>query len=329
MTSISFGDKNRGLQVGHSSGSIHAEIHLPQVDSREKLDPTVENSPGRPRWCRVSVRRPVPGPRLTSERKSHLAIEYSYQIRSESPETWVFWIHASNVARFEQSFRDIAEQLKIPTRQDPKANIFKLVENWLRDENKGKWICILDNADDDKFLCSLPAAGKGASMKEPLNASTKPLLEYVPRCQNGSIIITSRSREAALRMVKHKDLIEVEPMVRSEALELLQKTLDQPEESQESQHLVEELEFMPLAIAQAARYIRNRAPRYSVSQYLRDFQKSDNEAIKLLKKEAGQLDRDWEAKNSILVTWQISFDYIRDEKPSAAELLSLMSFFDR
>jgi hypothetical protein len=166
-------------------------------------------------------------------------------------------------------------------------------------------------------------------MKEPPNASTKPLLEYIPRCRNGSIIITSRSKEAALKMVKHKDLIEVNPMARSNALELLQKTLDQPEESQESQHLVEELEFMPLAIAQAAGYIRNRAPRYSVSQYLRHFQKSDREVIKLLKKEAGHLDRDWEAKNSILVTWQISFDYIRDEKPSVAELLALMSFFDR
>ncbi|KAJ6126484.1 hypothetical protein N7523_002096 [Penicillium sp. IBT 18751x] len=344
MTSISFGDRNRGLQVGQSSGSIHAEIHLPP----ERLE-TPPNPLSTVPFARdpdfvyrrsllqsIHEKISIPGSRIAlvglggvGERKSQLAIEYSYQIRSESPETWVIWVHASNEARFEQSFRDIADQLKILTRQDPKSNIYKLVENWLQDENKGKWICILDNADDDKFLCSLPAARKGSLMKEPPNASTKPLLEYVPRCRNGSIIITSRSREAALRMVKHKDLIDVNPMARSEALELLQKTLDQSEESQESQQLVEELEFMPLAIAQAACYIRNRAPRYSVSQYLRDFQKSDSEAIKLLKKEAGHLDRDWEAKNSILVTWQISFNYIRDEKPSAAELLSLMSFFDR
>jgi hypothetical protein len=32
---------------------------------------------------------------------------------------------------------------------------------------------------------------------------------------------------------------------------------------------------MPLAIVQAASYIRNRAPRCSVSQYLRDFRKND------------------------------------------------------
>ncbi|KAJ5691282.1 hypothetical protein N7488_012017 [Penicillium malachiteum] len=56
---------------------------------------------------------------------------------------------------------------------------------------------------------------------------------------------------------------------------------------------------------------------------------SDGEAIKLLKKEAGHLYRDWEAQNSILVTWQISFDHIRHTKLSAAGLFSLMSFFDR
>ncbi|CAI7593360.1 unnamed protein product, partial [Penicillium pancosmium] len=261
--------------------------------------------------------------------KSQLAIEYSYRIRSKSPATWVFWVHASNEARFEQSFRDIADQLKLPSRQDPKANIFNLVENWLRDENNGKWICVLDNADNDKFLCSLRTSDKGASTKESPNASTKPLLEYLPRSPNGSTIITSRSRDIALKMVRPNDLIEVYPMERSEALELLQKTLGQPEECQESQQLVQELEFIPLAIVQAASYIRNRALFSSILQYLEDFRRSDREATNLLKKEASHLDRDWEAKNSILITWQISFDYIRQIKPSAAGLLSLMSFFDR
>ena len=264
-----------------------------------------------------------------NSRKSKLAIEYSYQVRSKSPETWVIWVHASNAARFEQSFWDIADQVKIPGRQDPKVNIFKLVENWLRDEKIGKWLCILDNVDDDQLLCSDPVGGKGDPMRGPTNASAKPLLAYIPRSRNGSIMITGRTREFALKMVDHKGLLEVKPMEKSEALELLQRKLEQSGESEESQLLVNELDFMPLAIVQAASYIRNRAPRYSVSQYLGDFQKSDRKATKLLKTEAGHLYRDWEAKNSILVAWQISFDYLRQIKPSAVELLSLMSFFDR
>lgn len=61
----------------------------------------------------------------------------------------------------------------------------------------------------------------------------------VPRSQNGFTIITSRSREVALKMVKHTDLIQVNSMERTQALELLQKTLDQTGESQEGQQLVD------------------------------------------------------------------------------------------
>lgn len=43
-----------------------------------------------------------------------------------------FWSHASNVARFEQGFREIAERVKISGRQDPKGNIYQLVHAWLR-----------------------------------------------------------------------------------------------------------------------------------------------------------------------------------------------------
>lgn len=89
------------------------------------------------------------------------------------------------------------------------------------------------------------------------------------------------------------------------------------------------LEFMPLAIVQAAAYVKQRLPRLSVTQYLESFRRSDRQKKSLLDYEGGQLRRDWEAKNSILITWQISFDCIRQESPSAADLLSLMSFLDR
>ncbi|OQE13471.1 hypothetical protein PENFLA_c047G10774 [Penicillium flavigenum] len=286
MTSMSFGDNNRGLQVGGNSGLIKEEIHLPPERPETPPNPLSTVPFARDRdfvsrdmlLRRIREKNSVRGSRIAlvglggvGGRKSQLAIEYSYQIRSESPATWVFWVDASNEARFEESFRDIADQVKIRGRQDLKDNIFKLVENWLRDEKNGKWICILDNADDHKFLCSLLVAREGPSAREPPNAPTKPLLEYIPRSQHGSLIITSRSREVALKMVKHRDLVEVNPMETSEALELLQKMLDQSERSQDSQKLVEELEFMPLAIVQAASYIRDRAPLTSVPQYLMTF----------------------------------------------------------
>ena len=267
-------------------------------------------------------------------RKSQLAIEWAHRIRDRSPETWVFWVHASGAARFEQSFRDIADIAKIAGRQDAQVTIFKLVHDWLRDERHGKWVLILDNVDDAGFLVQTTYAegrthGTGGG-------SSRPLREYIPHCPNGSVLVTTRNRSAALELVEEKGFILVEPMDQAHATALLKKKLENVEERLEIQfpnedvaELAAALEFMPLAIVQAGAYISERAPRCSVRQYLEQFQKSDRRRTSLLDHEGGQLRRDREAKNSIVITWQLSFDSIRDTRPSAADLLSLMSFFDR
>jgi len=82
------------------------------------------------------------------------------------PETWVFWIYASNIAHFEQSFREIADRLKVSGRKNPKANIFKLVYDWFHDKRKGRWVLILDNIDDDHFLYEIPSISRTGSMRD-------------------------------------------------------------------------------------------------------------------------------------------------------------------
>ena len=154
-------------------------------------------------------------------------------------------------------------------------------------------------------------------------------MSYLPQCQNGSILITTRGRNAALKLVEQHDIITVEPMGEADARTLLEKKLGKQEDNGRIAELATALEFMPLAIVQAATYISQRAPRCSVQEYLEEFRRSDRERATLLDFEGGQLRRDREAKNSIIITWQISFDHIRRIRPSASNLLSLMSFFDR
>jgi hypothetical protein len=113
------------------------------------------------------------------------------------------------------------------------------------------------------------------------------------------------------------------------ALALFEKKLGIQSNRKDIAELAAALEFMPLAVVQAAAYINQRAPRCSVRQYIEKFQKTDKGKTRLLTYEAGHLRRDRDAKNSIIITWQISFDYIHQVRPSAANLLSLMSFFDR
>ncbi|KAI4163243.1 MAG: hypothetical protein LQ342_003179 [Letrouitia transgressa] len=242
---------------------------------------------------------------------------------------WVFWVHAGSIARFEQNYRDIADHVEIPGRKDPKANVFKLVHDFLGKEKHGEWLLILDNIDNALFPSKTERVGQGAHKPELDDKDLQSPLAYLPQSQNGRVLITTRSREVALELVEERDIVTIEPMAKPHALALLKKKLSVQGDSEDVSKLVVALDFMPLAIVQAAAYISQRAPRYSVGRYLEDFQKSDRKKTSLLNYEGGQLRRDWEAKNSIIITWQISFEYIRHSRPSAADLLSLMSFFDR
>ena len=241
----------------------------------------------------------------------------------------MFWIDASNAARIEQGYRDVAEQVKIRGREDPKADIFRLVDKWLRDEKNGKWALVLDNADEATVLFETLVTGQKAQASGSSGGPTQSLLAYLPQSRNGSILITSRTKSVALRLAEESDIIAVEPMDDTHALTLLEKKLGEQMDRDDTAELAAALEFMPLAIVQAAAYIRQRVPRYSVRQYIKEFYKNDKRKTSLLNHEAGHLRRDLEAKNSIIITWQISFDHIHQIKPSAANLLSLMSFFDR
>jgi hypothetical protein len=62
--------------------------------------------------------------------------------------------------------------------------------------------------------------------------------------------------------------------------------------------------------------------------YLAKLSETNKSDASLLKANFDELRRDPETSNSIITTWQISFEHISKIRPSAADLLSLMSFFD-
>lgn len=238
-------------------------------------------------------------------------------------------MHASNADQIQQGFREIAEALKLPGRDGPRADILSQVRNWLRDERNGDWLLILDNVDDATFLVEKPVRPDDVPASDSSNMYDRRLLDYIPVSQNGSVLITSRTKGAALKLVEASDIIEVHPMEEEFSVALIEKKLGPKEDREELSELARKLEYMPLAMVQAAAYISRRWPRCSVRQYIDKFEKNDKSRTGLLNHEAGQLRRDEDAKNSIIITWQISFNHIYNTRRSAAELLSLMSFFDR
>jgi hypothetical protein len=174
---------------------------------------------------------------------------------------WVLWAHASSTARLEQSFRDIADRVKIEGRQDSQVNMFKLVHDWLCDTDE-RWLLVLDNVDDAGFLFDVQAATS--------NIAAKPLHEYLPYCAHGCVVITTRNKEAALQLVEQRDMIALNPMNALEARTLLAKKLGVQAASDiaiELTELATILEHMPLALVQAAAYLSQRAPLCSVAQF--------------------------------------------------------------
>ena len=233
-------------------------------------------------------------------------------------------MHASTKARFEEGYRGIADRLELPRRNDPAINVLQLVRDWLRDEANGKWTMVLDNVDDIEVFYPKRKRVRGDSQDIPA-----PLAAFLPQSHNGSILITSRSKDVAVRLAgSYKNIKEVHAMDRGQALQLLRNKLEDASDEDGAADLLNNLDYIPLAIAQAAAFINRRAPRMTISSYINDFRKSDIKKVKLLNGDAGDLRRDESASNSVVTTWRMSFEHIREERRSAADLLSLMSFFN-
>lgn len=232
----------------------------------------------------------------------------------------------------EEGFDQIAGILDLPGREDPKANIFQIVGKWLKDTCE-KWLLVVDNADDP-VMFSKPAReeqAKKENTKENSGLLTFPPLvtPHLPHTQNGSIIVTTRNEEAALALVEEdKRIIHVGEMNENESLDLLFKKLSKTVDLQGASDLVKALDYIPLAITQAAAFLSRRRRRISIDQYVKDFNKSNDKLVHLLKPEFINSRRDGSAVNSTIATWQITFDHILQNWPSAAEMLSLMSFFN-
>ncbi|KAJ6145503.1 hypothetical protein N7470_009398 [Penicillium chermesinum] len=339
-TSIYFGNshtENTGTQVGSNTGSIYVNYlggDRPKTPPEPFSNVPFDRDPdfvGREALLeKINQKCSKPSSKLAvvgfgGVGKSKMVVEYCYRVREKAPDTFVFWCHASNVVRFEQSYHQIAERCKITRNQGSSADLMRPVLNWLQDP-KHKWVLVLDNVDDDSFLHERRYSDNGPG------SSMLPVRAFIPTNTSGSIIMTTRRKAVAERFVNDKFHIQVQPMNNADAQMPLEAKLGGnlgTEDKEAATKLLELLDLIPLAIIQAAAYIKQRSPLFSIQKYIEEFERNDSLRFKLLAHEANNYDRDWEASNSVLITWQLSFNQIKETRMSAANLLALMSFFDR
>jgi tetratricopeptide (TPR) repeat protein len=256
---------------------------------------------------------------LTTCRKSKLAIEFAHKIHTDKPDTSVFWVRGNSRATFEESYRALADALALPRRYEKDTDILALVRDHLQRDDVRPWLMVVDNADD---------AGVFFINNGNDNISKHPLASYLPKSIKGKILVTSRSLDAAERLVGHsRAIMRLSVMEEVQALELLTTRLEGETDEAAAIELVRALGCIPLAVNQAAAYINRRSPRLSVKSYLEKFRKNEKQKDSLLRSDKGDLGRHEGVSNSVVVTWQVTFEQIKRERRSATNLLSLMSQF--
>ena len=154
------------------------------------------------------------------------------------------------------------------------------------------------------------------------------LVNFLPRVQHGSVLVTTRDRGCALSLGGSRTTpIEVLQMSLNESVKLLRIWLPEADQ-QEASELIHELENMPLAISQAGAYIKEMI-RVPIPKYLSIFRRSNEDQVALLNKNKRDLWRDPGVPNAVITSWELSFQHIRERYPDSADLMSLMSCFNR
>lgn len=188
---------------------------------------------------------------------------------------------------FEQAYRQIGILLRIPGIADDKADVNQLVKARLSDEGLGQWLMIVDNADDVSVLLGVDR-----------------LIDYIPHSRKGSIVFTTRTRVAAIKLAE--SVLALGKLEKAEAREILGKRLLQKHQYQlEDEEMTDEflnvLAFLALAIVQAVAFINtNDIP---LSDYVSLYRSSEEDATGLLSTEFEDRGRYQVTKNPIATTW--------------------------
>ena len=118
---------------------------------------------------------------------------------------------------------------------------------------------ILDNADDPTVF-SDPHKGRLKSDVTDLHREAVLLSTFFSQSPNGSILVTSRNKDAALRLIgSHNGIIEIEPMAEDRATLSFGKKIRGGFDKSDAVELFRALDYMPLTISQATAYISQRA----------------------------------------------------------------------
>lgn len=241
--------------------------------------------------------------------KTQVALELAYWTKKNDPDYSIFWVPALSEATFEQAYVDIARGLNIG--RSDEEDIKETVRLYLSSEAAGRWLFVIDNADDVNLFCGSSHAPTG-------------LDRYLPQSKSGRVLFTTRLYDVASLVAD--EVIELHEMSLLEARTLIEKSItrrDLLEDDTSMTQLIRELTYLPLAITQAAAYLERN--RVSIKRYLELLRNTEKVTAGPLGRELPDRTRYEGSRNAVATTWLVSFEQIRRSDSVAASLLSFIS----
>ncbi|KAL5344189.1 hypothetical protein ACLOAV_010851 [Pseudogymnoascus australis] len=256
---------------------------------------------------------------LSGVGKSQIALRYG---EINNAQQHVFWVSAATRETFQSDFTNIWRALSNdPLPGNDLENMLKIVKEVLEKSDIGPWLLILDGADDKDLF--VKKADKSPAMKTIL-----------PRAAHGRILITSTdSRIRGLadgQVTPINNGFEVLPMSIVEGVTLLRAYIPMSNQvgvtDADCEELVRKLETFPLALVQAAAYIREE--QITVNEYLTVYGLAQDDSVMFEDHPATSWN---EGEQSILTTWEMSYKRIggcdeADAKSPSAKLLDRLGF---
>ncbi|KAK3176512.1 hypothetical protein OEA41_007835 [Lepraria neglecta] len=245
--------------------------------------------------------------------KSQLVLNYIREYRRDYAA--VFWIEAGSKESIERDYIQIyrllyGRQMDIGPGMVKVEDAVPAVKRWFHGR-EGRWLVVLDSAD---------------TIDNDRDKSYIDLEYFLPDAPGVHIVITSRSSIA--KEMTALEAVEVADMEPPEAVELFQRYAKIKEKGQdiatEVAQIVKELGYLALAITLAGSYV-SVTPRLSsdIRRYLPEYRQRRKE---LLRQRAKRYIHQY--RESVLSTWEVSFEAIKDCNPAAARLLSLLAFIN-
>ncbi|OAL56071.1 HET-domain-containing protein [Pyrenochaeta sp. DS3sAY3a] len=246
--------------------------------------------------------------------KTQLALEFVYTVKETLSGVSIFWIPMLSMASFEQACVGIAAALHLGQTGAEEEDAKVLVREYLSSDHAGRWLLVLDNADDHDLVFG--------------NEQRLGILDYLPESDMGITLFTTRIQEVAVSLSRG-DVLELGSMSREDAAAFLEKSVVKKKLVQDratTGELLDELAYLPLAIAQAAAYLNMN--KISITKYMQLLKSTEQSLVSLMSKEFRDHTRYKGSANAVAMTWVVSFSQIRKRDTAAADLLAFLSFIE-